>query len=290
MTGFARADGAGDGHRWTWEVRSVNGKGLDVRLRLPPGFDFVEFPARERVAKALVRGSVQAALSMELTGGTPRVRVNPEVLAEMIAAMEAVARRIKAAPPTLDGILALKGVVEIADAELDEATRARLGGMLLADLDRALASLVAARAGEGAAISSVLVRRLDEFARLVGQAESAPSRRPDAVRSRLAADIAALLEAAPSLDSDRLHQEAVLIATKADIREELDRLMAHVAAARALLAEDGPVGRRLDFLAQEFSREVNTLCAKAGDRALTAIGLEMKSVVDQFREQIANVE
>jgi uncharacterized protein (TIGR00255 family) len=227
---------------------------------------------------------------MELAAGAPRVRINPEVLAEMIAAMRAIGERVKAAPPTLDGILALKGVVETADAELGDTMRERLGSLLLADLDRALAALVAARSGEGAAIANVLGTRLAEIERLVATAEAAPSRKPDAIRTRLAADIDALLEAAPALDADRMHQEAVLLATKSDIREELDRLTAHVAAARSLLSDNAPVGRRMDFLAQEFNREVNTLCAKAADRALTAIGLELKSVVDQFREQIANVE
>jgi uncharacterized protein (TIGR00255 family) len=290
MTGFARSDGSGEGHRWSWEVRSVNGKGLDVRLRLPPGFEGLEVPARERAAKAVARGSVQATLTMQLEGIASRVRINQDVLNEMIAAMQAIAVKTNAAPPTLDGILALRGVVESADADLDDQTRENLSARLLADLDTALAGLVAARVREGEAIGVVLSIRLDEIASLTGAAEAAPARKPEAIRARLAADIAALLDASPSLDPDRLHQEAVLLATKADIREEIDRLVAHIAAARALLAEDAPVGRRLDFLAQEFNREVNTLCAKAADRTLTAIGLELKSVVDQLREQIQNVE
>jgi uncharacterized protein (TIGR00255 family) len=290
MTGFARRDGSGEGHRWTWELRSVNGKTLDIRLRVPPGFDNLEFPARERVGRVLTRGSVQVTLALELLGGAPRVRVNHEVLAEMIAAMNAIRERTNAAAPTLDGILGLRGVLEMADAELDADTRTRLCDLVLADLDRALEALAAARAREGAAIAAVLRLRLADIERLTAAAEAAPARQPEAIRARLVADIAALLDAAPALDPDRLHQEAVLLATKADIREELDRLTAHVAAARGLLAEDGPVGRRLDFLAQEFNREVNTLCAKAADRSLTTIGLELKSLVDQFREQIANVE
>jgi uncharacterized protein (TIGR00255 family) len=290
MTGFARRDGAGEGHRWSWELRSVNGKGLDVRVRLPPGFEGLEFPARERAAKAVTRGNIQATLTMQLEGTAPRVRINHDVLADMIIAMETVAARTNATPPTLDGILALRGVVEAADSALDEATRETLTRRVLDDLDAALNALVSARASEGEAIAAVLAMRLDEVAALTATAEAAPSRRPEAIRARLATDIATLLDAGPSLDADRLHQEAVLLATKADIREEIDRLVAHVAAARSLLAEDAAVGRRLDFLAQEFNREVNTLCSKAPDRTLTAIGLELKSVVDQFREQIQNVE
>jgi uncharacterized protein (TIGR00255 family) len=290
MTGFARADGAGDAYRWTWEIRSVNGKGLDIRLRLPPGFEYLEFAARERVGAKLVRGNVQATLTAHQQPGAGRIRINEEVLAEIIAAMERIGKRLAVQPPTLDGILSVRGVVETADVEPDEETRERLAGMILTDLETALTELVAARRREGRAIATVLRGRLDEIERLVRSAEASPARTPDAIRARLAEQIATLLDAAPTLDPDRLHQEAVLLANKADIREEIDRLDAHVAAARDLLAEGGPVGRRLDFLAQEFNREVNTLCAKSNDRSLTAIGLELKAVVDQLREQIQNLE
>jgi uncharacterized protein (TIGR00255 family) len=290
MTGFARIDGAGEGFRWTWEVRSVNGKGLDIRLRLPPGFDHVEPAARERIAARLVRGNVQAGLAAQHEAGATRIRVNEDVLADVIAALEQVRGKVDATPPTLDGILAIRGVVEMAESEPDEAMRAALAADMIADLDRAVADLVAMRGREGAAIATVLRTRLDEMERLVKAAEASPARTPEAIRSRLAEQVAALLDAAPALDPDRLHQEAVLLATRADIREEIDRLYAHIAAARELIASDAAVGRRLDFLAQEFNREVNTLCSKSNDRALTAIGLEMKTVVDQLREQVQNVE
>ena len=290
MTGFARVDGAGEGHRWTWEVRSVNGKGLDIRLRLPSGFDQIEPAARERIAARLARGNVQAGLAAQHEAGTVHVRINETVLGEVIAAMERVGDRIKAMPPTLDGILAVRGVVETVESEPDEATRAALAEHVLADLDRAVAELVAMRTREGAAIAAVLAMRLDELERLTRAAEASPARAPETIRNRLAEQIAALIEAAPALDPDRLHQEAVLLATRADIREEIDRLYAHIAAARELLASDAAVGRRLDFLAQEFNREVNTLCSKSNDRGLTTIGLEMKAVVDQLREQVQNVE
>ena len=290
MTGFARVDGAGEGYRWTWEVRSVNGKGLDIRVRVPPGFDHIEPPAREKIAARLVRGNVQAGLAAQHEAATTRVRINEDVLADVIAAMERVSKQVAAAPPTLDGILAIRGVVETVESEPDEAIRIALAGHLVADLDRAVADLVAMREREGAAIAAVLATRLDELERLVRAAEASPARAPETIRNRLAEQVASLLDAAPALDPDRLHQEAVLLATRADIREELDRLYAHIAAARDLLASDAAVGRRLDFLAQEFNREVNTLCSKSNDRSLTAIGLEMKAVVDQLREQVQNVE
>ncbi len=290
MTGFARIDGAWEGYRWTWEVRSVNGKGLDIRLRLPAGFDHIEPAARERIAARLVRGNVQAGLAAQHEAGATSVRVNEDVLAQVIAAMERVGATVTAAPPTLDGILAIRGVLETAESEPDEATRTALAGQLIADLDKAVADLVAMRTREGGAIAAVLATRLDELERLTHDAEASPARAPETIRNRLAEQVAALLDAAPALDPDRLHQEAVLLATRADIREEIDRLYAHIAATRELLASDAAVGRRLDFLAQEFNREVNTLCSKSNDRGLTSIGLEMKAVVDQLREQVQNVE
>ena len=290
MTGFARADGAGDAYRWTWELRSVNGKGLDIRLRLPAGFEHLEIPARERLGARLSRGNVQAALTAQSQAGATRIRINDEVLAEVVKAMERIAGRIDVQPPTLDGILSVRGVVETIEVVEDEAVRAALAAGILADLDAALADLAADRLREGAAIAAVLQNRLDEIERLVRAVEASPARTPDAIRARLAEQVAALLGAAPALDPDRLHQEAVLLAARADVREEIDRLDAHVAAARALFAEGGPVGRRLDFLAQEFNREVNTICSKSNDRAVTALGLELKAAVDQFREQVQNLE
>lgn len=290
MTGFARADGAGDAYRWTWELRSVNGKGLDIRLRLPAGFEHLEIPARERLGARLSRGNVQAALTAQSQAGATRIRINDEVLAEVVKAMERIAGRIDVQPPTLDGILSVRGVVETIEVVEDEAVRAALAAGILAGLDAALADLAADRLREGAAIAAVLQNRLDEIERLVRAVEASPARTPDAIRARLAEQVAALLGAAPALDPDRLHQEAVLLAARADVREEIDRLDAHLAAARALLAEGGPVGRRLDFLAQEFNREVNTICSKSNDRAVTALGLELKAAVDQFREQVQNLE
>lgn len=290
MTGFARCDGAALGQRWTWELRSVNGKGLDVRLRLPPGLDRLEIAARRRLSERLARGNVQATLNLAREGQATTLRINEEVLDAVLAAMNRIADRIDATAPTLDGVLAVKGVLETAEVEEDEAARAALDAALLAGLDRAIDDLLAARAGEGAAIGRVLSGQIDEIARLTAAAEAHPARTVEAIRARLAEQVEALMGAVPALDPQRLHQEAVLLATRADIREELDRLTTHVAEARRLMTAGGAVGRRLDFLTQEFNRETNTLCSKANDRELTAIGLELKTVVDQLREQIQNIE
>ncbi|TBW39776.1 YicC family protein [Siculibacillus lacustris] len=290
MTGFARYDGGAHGQRWTWELRSVNGKGLDVRLRLPPGYDRLEAPTRERATGRLVRGNLQVSLTLTREAATSTLRVNEEVLAAVLAAMNLVADRIDATAPTLDGILGIKGVLETVDVQEDAATREAIDAAILADLDRALADLVAARAREGEAIGRILSAQIDTVERLTLAAEACPARTPQAIRARLADQVAALVEASSTLDPQRLHQEAVLLATRADIREELDRLTTHVAEARRLLAQGTAVGRRLDFLAQEFNRETNTLCSKSNDRELTTIGLEMKATVDQLREQIQNIE
>ena len=290
MTGFARAAGANETQRWTWELRSVNGKGLDVRLRLAQGCESLEPTVREKVGAALSRGNVQVGLAVQSQAGATHIRINEDVLAEVLQAMERIGSRIALQPPSLDGLLAVRGVVETVESEEDEAASAARFALMLADFDVALEALVGERVREGAALAAVLGERLDQIEKLAAAAEASPARTPEAIRKRIGEQVAALLEASQQFDPDRLHQEAVLIATRADIREELDRLAAHVAAARDLLGEDGAVGRRLDFLAQEFNREVNTLCSKSNDRGLTSIGLDMKALVDQFREQIQNVE
>ena len=290
MTGFSRRDGIAAGQRWTWELRSVNGKGLDVRLRLPPGLDRLEIHVRRRLTERLVRGNVQVSLTIAREAQATTLRVNEEVLDAVVAAMNRIADRIDATAPTLDGILSVKGVLETSEIEEDEASRAALDAALLEGLGGAVDDLLAARAGEGAAIGRVLLGQISEIERLTAIAEAHPARTPEAIRARLAEQVEALLGAVPALDPLRLHQEAVLLATRADIREELDRLTTHVAEARRLLEQGGAIGRRLDFLTQEFNRETNTLCSKANVRDLTAVGLDLKTVVDQLREQIQNIE
>jgi uncharacterized protein (TIGR00255 family) len=290
MTGFARTEGAADGVRWSWELKSVNGKGLDVRFRLPPGFDDLELPARERAARMLTRGNVQATLTLQFEASAPRVALNEALLDDILEAVGRVSERLGTASPSADVILGIRGVLEVTEGELDETERAGLVEALLETFDRALQDLVAARAREGAALGAVLAQRLDVIESLIAAAEVSPGRSAEAIAARLAEQIATLLEAAPALDPARLHQEAALLATRADIREEIDRLIAHVGAARTYLAKGSPIGRQLDFLAQEFNREANTLCAKSNDSALTAIGLELKLAVDQLREQVQNLE
>jgi uncharacterized protein (TIGR00255 family) len=268
----------------------VNGRGLDVRLRNPPGYDAISEEARQQIQKALSRGMCQVNLTVTRAAATPRARVNEEVLAALTDALARLKLPEGVRPASLDGLLAVRSVVELEDEADDAATAEVLASELRAAVGRLIASLQETRRGEGRALASVIGGQLATIERLVSEADACPARQPEAIRARLQAQIAALLDSASSLDPARLHQEAVLIAARADIREELDRLRAHVEAAREVLGAGGAVGRRLDFLAQEFGREANTLCAKANDVALSRIGLDLKAVVEQFREQVQNVE
>jgi uncharacterized protein (TIGR00255 family) len=290
MTGFARRPGVSGPYAFVWELKSVNAKGLDVRLRMPPGWDAIEAPVRARAAERLSRGTVYANLTIERQGVAMTVKINDTVLDAVLDAIDRIKPRIGAAPPTVEGILGLKGVIDVSEAEESEEQRGTAEAAVVAGFVAALDDLSSARHEEGAALARTLTARLDEITALTARAEAVPGRQPDAIRARLAEQIAALMTANERLDPDRLHQEAVLLASKADIREELDRLVAHVAQARKLIGGGGAVGRRLDFLSQELNRESNTLCAKASDVALTNIGLELKTVVEQFREQVQNLE
>lgn len=289
MTGFGRAQGRAGAWTWVWEVRSVNSKGLDLRLRTPLGFDALDVAARAEIAGRLKRGACSATLSAQRDAGATEARINRPLLNSIIAALAETPLNANLRPASLDGLIALKGVVDYGDAQDDEAAAAARDRVMLDGLGTALSGLVASRRAEGAALAGILDGRIDRIAELTRAAEAAPGRSPEAVRARLARAIEQLA-GAPQLDPARLHQEAILIAAKADVREELDRLAAHAVAARKLLREGGPIGRRLDFLAQEFGRESNTLCAKSNDAELTAIGLELKVEIEQFREQVQNVE
>jgi uncharacterized protein (TIGR00255 family) len=290
MTGFARGHGVAGSYVWSWEIKSINAKGLDLRFRLGQGWDAIEMPARTLGSEKLSRGTVYANLSVERKGVTPAVRINEPVLAAVLSTLKSLSGKVAAAPPALDGILSLKGVIEITEEDEREEDHRAAEAAIIAGFEKALAELVAMRRAEGATLGRLLSTRLDEIAALTARAERAPGRKPEAIKARLAEQVATLLSASERFDSDRLHQEAVLLAAKADIREELDRLASHVAQARKLLADGGAIGRKLDFLAQELHRESNTLTAKANDVDLTNIGLELKSVVEQFREQVQNLE
>jgi uncharacterized protein (TIGR00255 family) len=290
MTGFARGHGVCGSYAWSWEIKSVNAKGLDIRLRLPPGWDAVEVPARKTANEKLSRGTVYANLTVERKGIAPTVKVNEPVLNAVLATLKSLSGKVDAQKPTLDGILALKGVIEVTEEDEREEDRRAAELAILAGFDKLLADLIAMRREEGATLGRLLSARLDEIEALAARAEKAPGRKPEAIKARLAEQVATLLAASQRFDSDRLHQEAILIASRADIREELDRLASHVEQVRKMIADGGPIGRRLDFLAQELNRESNTLTAKANDTELTNIGLELKSTVEQFREQVQNLE
>ncbi|MGA2565318.1 MAG: YicC/YloC family endoribonuclease [Pseudolabrys sp.] len=290
MTGFARGHGVAGAYVWSWELKSVNAKGLDLRMRLPPGWDAIEVPARARATDKLSRGTVYANLTVDRKGVAPAVKVNEPVLNAVLATLNSLRGKVEAAPATLDGILALKGVIEVTEEDEREEDRRAAEAAILKGLEQALGDLLAMRREEGATLGRLLSARLAEIAALASRAEAAPGRKPEAIKARLAEQVATLLSASQRFDSDRLHQEAIMLASKVDIREELDRLASHVAQAQKLIDDGGPVGRRLDFLAQELNRESNTLTAKANDVDLTNIGLELKSVVEQFREQVQNLE
>jgi len=290
MTGFARSHGASGPYVFEWELKSVNAKGFDLRMRLPAGWDELETFAKKRAAELLSRGTVYANLSVKRATPLSTVRVNEDVLASILRVAGMLSGKIDAVAPSIDGLLAIKGVIEVVEPENDETQDKAAKEAASAAFDEALTHLVDMRRREGSALKQVLLHRMDEIERLAQKAEAAPGRKPDAIKARLAEQIAALLEASDRLDPDRLNQEAILIATKADIREELDRIASHIAQAREMIAKGGPIGRRLDFLAQEFHREVNTCCSKSNDVELTNVGLEMKNVVEQFREQVQNLE
>lgn len=290
MTGFAREAGTTGPYQWAWEIKTVNGRGLEVRVRTPSGLDAVGEEARGQILKALTRGQGQLNLTLTRASSSPKLRVNQDVLQSLLSAIGGLALPDNVKPASLDGLLSVRGVVELDDDAVDPGQDEELTAALKAAIGNLIESLKAVRLREGQALAGVLGQQLDVIARLVDEAEASPARQPEAIRARLEAQVAELLDGKASLDPARLHQEAVLIAARADIREELDRLRAHVDAARGLLQEDGAVGRRLDFLAQEFGREANTLCAKANDVSLSRIGLELKAVIEQFREQVQNVE
>jgi uncharacterized protein (TIGR00255 family) len=292
MTGFGRAEGATPGMAWTWEARSVNGRGLDVRLRLPPGLEALEPKVRDAVQARLSRGSINLSLNVKRADGGADIRVNEQAIA---AVADAVARMRRAIPGetsvNLDGLIALRGVLEYAEPQETEAEADVRTKVMLETLETALQELIAGRGAEGRRLQQVMAAQLVDIERLVADVTGAPARTPAAIANRLKDQIDRLMsQTGASLDPVRLHQEAMLLATRVDVDEELKRLTAHIAAARDLLSAKEPIGRKFDFLTQEFNREANTLCSKANDTDITRAGLALKAVIDQMREQVQNIE
>ncbi len=291
MTGFAR-DSADFAHwSWSWELKSVNAKGLDVRPRVPSGFDALETEVRARAGKAFSRGNITVGLTLKRQAGEIGYRINSDHLERMIGVAADLAQRLPdARPASIDGLLALRGVIETEEEDADEDAKKDLERALLKSFDTAIEALAAARAEEGARLEVVLSGFISILAGLHGQAAKTAETQGDAIRLRLQDQIAVLMTDAANLDAGRLEQELAIVMSKADIREELDRLQAHIASVGEMIAEGGAIGRRLDFLCQELNREANTICAKAHETALTRIGLEMKATIEQFREQVQNIE
>ena len=289
MTGFARVQGEANGISWVWEIKSVNGRALDLRLRLGAGFDRLEPELRAGLAQRFRRGNFSANLAVTRTA-PPVLRINREALAQLVALIDELTGEIEAAPPRLDGLLALRGVVETVEDE-DEAVIEARCGEVLRSWSGALDRLAAARAEEGARIGMLLRGQLDEMAALAAAAADCAAAQPAAIRQRLLTVLASLTGAGgAAVPEERVAQEVALLAARADIREEIERLRAHAEQAGELLDEGEAVGRRLDFLCQELNREANTLCSKSADIELTRAGLALKAVIEQFREQVQNIE
>ncbi|NJO67484.1 MAG: YicC family protein [Rhodospirillales bacterium] len=291
MTAFSRGDGSFEQHSWLWEMRSVNARGLDIRCRLPGGFEAIEAAVRERIACRLRRGNVSVSLTFARTASTATLRINETMLEQVLAMLGGLRNRLPGSPPpTVEGVLGLRGVIETAEAEPLGDDRTELEAAVVRSVDAVVDALVVRRAGEGAQLASVVEGQLQRLGELATQALTLAANQPIAIQARLTEQLATLLGSQPPLPVERLAQEVAVLVVRADPREELDRIVAHLDAAAAMLAKGGPTGRQLDFLCQEFNRETNTLCAKSSDIDLTRIGLEMKTVVDQMREQVQNIE
>ena len=288
MTGFGRADGGEGGWTWSVEARSVNGRNLEVRFRGPPGFDSLERAAKASVQKRFTRGQITVGVQGKRADpGAAALKVNDDILARYLALANRLAEE-GATPPSADSLLALRGVLEAPEEDEDPEARAAVEAAMAAGIDAALDALKTSRDREGAQLLPVIETFVDRIEGLVARAESEAAAQVEAIRDRFTRRLADLAPDAPGLE-DRIFLEAAALATKADVREELDRLTAHLASARALLQQP-PAGRKLDFLMQEFMREANTLCSKSATTALTGIGLELKAVIEQLREQVQNVE
>jgi len=290
MTGFARSSGSWENYHWTWEIKSVNGRSLDVRCRVPQGMEAVEQMARKAIKGNIARGSVNINLQLNRDRDGTSFKVNQEMLDVLVAIAIETSMNNHLPQPSLDALMGIKDVIQYVDADEDEPRAKSRDAALAQSFEETMASFKVSRDTEGAAMQVVLTDLLDEIDRLVQQADAIARELPDLIKTRYRDKVAALLDDKTGIDPDRIAQEVVLLATKADIKEEIDRLYAHIEAARSHMKADGQIGRKLDFLTQEFNREANTLCSKASDIRLTDVGLSLKTTIDQFREQVQNIE
>ncbi|WP_069189589.1 YicC/YloC family endoribonuclease [Candidatus Terasakiella magnetica] len=291
MTGFARSSGNCGNYSWTWEVRSVNGKGLDIRMRIPSGYDALDVPARAAISKNFKRGNISLSLNVSHNQEQSGYRVNQELLKQLVDVMKTVQADVPGvAAPSVDGLMGLRGVIEPVEEGESEEEKEAAHKEILANLNEAITDMSANRASEGKRMDEVLSGHIKVIEDLCVKASDCAATQPEAIRARLMRQLKSVMEDLPELDEERISQEAAVLMTKADVREELDRLRAHIEGARDLLEAGSPCGRKLDFLCQEFNREANTLCSKAQDVELTRIGLDLKTVIEQFREQVQNIE
>ena len=291
MTGFARIEGYEDICSWIWEAKSVNSKSLDIRCRVPGGFDTLEPQIRSVAQKNFKRGHIYISLVINWNNTDAAFRINQSTLEQIMDILPEIQRRVpEASSPSLDGLLNLRGVIEQLDDPITAQDKERLSVIMIGDLETVFIELEKMRNEEGARLADILKVQLAMISRLCRDASKLDAARPVAIRNRLARQISDLIAEVIVVSEDRLAQEVALLVTKADVREELDRLRCHVEGAEALFKDDGPVGRKLDFLCQEFNREANTLCSKSSDSELTRIGLELKSAIDKIREQVQNIE
>ena len=290
MTGFSRVEGTEDGYSWAWELRSVNARSLDVRLRVPLGMDRLEAGFRKAIADQINRGNVSATLIVTRPPRKQEVSVNSEILDQLLTLSSKLSNLENVSPPSVDGLLTVRGVLEVQEEEETTKQQGKLDGEVVAAFAQATTELVENRIAEGERLAITINGHLDEIDRCVQAAASIVAAQPAAIAKRMREQVRALAAEVPALTEERLAQEVALLAVKADIREELDRLSAHVEGARELLAGGSPVGRKLDFLCQEFNREANTVCSKSSDLNLTRVGLELKAVIERLREQIQNIE
>ena len=290
MTGFSRVEGTEDGYSWVWELRSVNARSLDIRLRIPSGMDRLEADFRKAVAEQLSRGNVSATLTVVRPPRKQEVSINSEILDQVLEVSGELSNSDNIAPPSVDGLLAVRGVLEVQEEEESEEQQQKLDADVSTAFSQAIEGLVENRVAEGERLAVTINRHLDEIENCVTEAAGIAAAQPAAIAKRMREQVKALASEVPALTEDRLAQEVAVLAVKADIREELDRLSAHVEGARELLQAGAPVGRKLDFLCQEFNREANTVCSKSSDLDLTRVGLELKAVIERLREQIQNIE